>query len=364
MNRNKICFTVILIAPMLLLAGIALLVARDIREIRAVDPAEIRKNVTDYLAQRKPESFPFSGEILQQDGSRTTIFAFGASNLMLSDSGRTFPDYLAESHNDIRVVNLGVSGIDSFSIRQRVSEALSAARPDLILLYYGDNDYNSAYHNALLPAYFEKFDSLLRLPYVFYSTTGAYEWFARLNRPKLYKFFETLRLIRIDHTAFEPANQIILDYFILNNEAILKMASDRSIPVVLITPVGNLHAEPYGDTETSTFYGNGMAATDYLQSHVSLQKAIDTEIFTYDLRAKSPLFRYMRNTDYPNVHVLDLGRKLEEKRFGFGKDDFLDYVHFNDKSHRLVAGVIYDFLKQNNLIKPGRKSSNRSLRNF
>jgi hypothetical protein len=129
--------------------------------------------------------------------------------------------------------------------------------------------------------------------------------------------------------------------------------------VVLMTPVGNLHAEPFGDiTVVTRHYRAGMASTDYKQSIAELKKARDAELITYDLRAKSPLIGYIRKVNRPNVHVLDLEKRLEEMRFGFGNEDFVDYFHFNDRSHRLLADVIYDFLKKNGLLGRTRALQN------
>src|SRR5262249_40946183 len=144
-----------------------------------------------------------------------------------------------------------------------------------------------------------------------------------------------------------------------NNEALLDLAASHRVPVVVITPVGNLRAEPYGDLDTtSALYRKGMTTPDYDQAWAYLKQAQDTEIFTYDLRAKSPLVSYIRNLRRPGVYVLDLERVLKERRFGFGDAEFLDYFHFNDRSHRVVAGLIYDFLKQHRLAgarsEPGR----------
>lgn len=349
--------------PAFVFAGVLFMIAGEIREIHGVDPAAVYRDLESALPRRHPHSFPLPEEILLRDDSKLTVYLFGASSLVLSD-GAVFHDYLEEAHDDLQVVNFGISAIDSLTIRQRVAEAFTIARPDIMVLYYGHNDYNVVYHLYILPNYFSQFDCLLRLSYPFRDRSrpealfadDEYDVFYRLNRPKLFSRFQRLGLVTIDHDAYLAVNNLILDYFKKHNEAILEMAATHGVPVVLITPVGNLRAEPHGDLSTTALYRKGMAATDYRESIEHLKMARDAELFTYDLRAKSALVRYIRELRHPNVHVLDLEKKLEEMRFGFGGEDFVDYFHFNDRTHRLIADVIYDFLKEKKLLK---KSASR-----
>ena len=353
-------FYLILAIPALLLGGLLIVSLRDLYELHRIDPAAMLQDFRDAVPRRQPLSFPLPDELYERDPSRKTVFAFGASSLLLSDGDLAFPEYLERRAPSLRVVNFGVSGIDSLAVRQRVREALAVDRPDIIVLYFGHNDYNVHYHLYIIPKYLQKFDGLLRLPYLFYNAErpvahfadGAFYSYARLHRPQLYQAFQNLGLFRLDPEAFAPINDLILKTFKENTEAILGMAASQKVPVVLITPVGNLHAEPYGDIRTTTaYYRKGMGSADYAESLSYLKQARDAEITTYDLRAKSPLIDYLRTVRRPNVYVLDLEKRLEEMRFGFGSEDFVDYFHFNDRSHRLIAGIIYDFLKEKRLVK-------------
>jgi len=348
-----------MIAPASFLAALVFFTALDIYDIRRIDLSEVRGALQKHLEQKEPVSFPLPDELLIQDRSKKTVFVFGASNLVLSDSGRTFPDYLQQGHADLRVLNFGVNGIDSLSIKQRVNEALSVEKPDVIVLLIGDIDYNYAYHNFILENYYQKFNFLLRIPYFFYDKSkpvskfsyGTFYWYGELNRPRLCEFFQRLGLIKIRQEDFNAINRLVLDYFIRNCNDTVRMAVAQNIPVVMITPVGNLHARPYGDINTtSVFYKQGMKAGDYARAISYLKKARDSEIFTYDLRAKSQLIDYIRNFRQPNVYVLDLEKRLEEMRFGFGYDEFIDYFHFNDKTHKLLADMIYNYMRANGLV--------------
>jgi hypothetical protein len=92
-----------------------------------------------------------------------------------------------------------------------------------------------------------------------------------------------------------------------------------------------------------------MQSAEYQRSLDFLRVARDSELFTYDIRAKSQLVEYIRKLNQQNVHVLDLEKYLEEKHFGFGAEDFVDYFHFNDRSHRMIAEGIYSFMKQHHI---------------
>jgi len=364
-NNKRLLFHIILILPAVVLGSILLATARDVWSIHRVNPVEIYRALETHLDNKAPRSFPLPDAIHLKNKTKKSIFVFGASALVLSDSDKTFTDYLQEHHDDLHIVNFGVVATDSLSVKQRVREALSESRPDLIILYFGDNDYNAAYQGFVLPKYFDKFDCLLKLSYYFFDKERPvgelgpddYYWFARLNRPRLLQMLQKLRMLSFDPGSYTPVNRSILEHFRKNNEAIVGMASSLKIPVILITPVGNLRAEPFGGMDTTTaLYKRGLAASDYHESLHYLRMAVDTELFTYDLRAKTGLLDYIRNYEHPDVYVLDLEKKLEQRNFSFGDSDFVDYVHFNDKSHRLLAGILYDFMVQKNLLKgpPGR----------
>ena len=358
MQRRSV-HVIIMLLPAVVLLAICALAIRDLHKLRSLDSRRVSRELQDNLAGAIPESFPLPEDLAARDPGKKVVFLFGSSSLMLSDGG-TFPEYLQQAHDDLQVVNLGIIGIASSSLRQRVEDALAVARPDIIVVYYGDNDYNNAYQGFILPNYVDTFDWLLRLPYLFhdkekplspFAPDGGFGWFARINRPKLYNLLQQCGLLTIDHAAYASFNQLILDNFIRNNAAILDLAETSGIPVVLITPIGNLHAEPYGDIrETTADFRKGMATTDYRQSLALLKSARDTELFTYDLRAKSPLIDYLRSVSRRQVYVLDLEKSLEARHFGFGYGDFLDYVHFSDRTHRLLADVISDFLVEIKLV--------------
>lgn len=354
---KKMLYIFVVATPALLLTAVVLLVAFDLYSLRRVDPAVILRDLEVKFPLRAITTSPLPDKLRSLDMARKKVFIFGGSTLLLSDGG-VFPDYLEEVGDNLQVVNLGVSGIDSFSVRERVRETLAVARPDLIVINFGHNDINCAYQGYILQAYFTQFDWLLRIPYAFSDNSQPvskfapleFFWYKRLYRPRLFNAFQRLGLLKINGKDYEPINRLILDYFIRNSSAIMDMAAAQNIPVVFMTPIGNLRAEPYGDITTTTeWYRKGLATNDYDQAIKYLKMARDAELFTYDLRAKSAIVEYLRSIQRPNVYVLDLEKTLEKRHFSFGSDVFLDYFHFADQTHRLTADIIRDFLARNQL---------------
>jgi lysophospholipase L1-like esterase len=359
-KRRALLLAAVVYLPAALAAALVAAIAWDLHALRTLDTTRVAAELRAHLERTVPLSFPLPDGLAAADPSRRTVFVFGSSDVLLSD-GRTFPDYLAERRRDLRVVNLGAIGIPSSFVRRRVEEALAVARPDLVVVYYGHNDYNSAYQGFVVPRYLQKFGLLARLAYLVRdrrAPTGVLEagdfyWYSRLVTPRITKAFERLGLLELRAADFAPVNRVVLDGFVRNNEAILALAASRGVPVVLVTPVGNLRAEPYGDlTTTTALFERGIAAADYGEALAYLRQARDAEFLTYDLRAKSPLLEYLRSLGPPRAHVLDLERELERRRFGFGYGDFLDYVHLNDRTHALVAGLLADFLAAEGLVAP------------
>lgn len=361
---KRFLFPVALAAPLLFLLTVVVVTAYDLHRLRAVVPDAVYRDLQAHLESKRPVSKPLPDAIRADGGGKARVFLFGESSLLLSD-GTIFPEELARLRGDLDVVNLGVSGIDSLSVRQRVADALAAARPDVIVLYYGHNDYNNAYQGFLVPRFYRQFRLLLRLAFVFRDRTqprdvlmaDTWYWYSRLMRPRIFQAFQSVGLVDLDRAGgFAAINDLILTAYRRNNEAILSLAAAQRIPVVLMTPVGNLQAEPFGDVDSTTYwYRKAKAAAGYRETIGFMKAARDAETLTYDLRAKSPLLEYVRACARPGVYVLDLERLLEEARFGFGYDDFLDYFHFNDRTHRLVAALLADFLVRHGLAERGRR---------
>ena len=132
----------------------------------------------------------------------------------------------------------------------------------------------------------------------------------------------------------------------------IDILSSRGVRTILVTPIGNLRAEPFGNIfETTEEYNLGLKTAEYGSSLMHLLKARDAELFTFDVRAKSGLINGLKGTMKKDVNVLDLEEVLMSRKFSFDYSHFMDYFHFNDAGHKLVARCLHDMVINEDSIK-------------
>lgn len=355
MSPKKAFFYAILASPAAALLTLVVLVAADLHAINSTDPRQVYQRLRS--AYSKLKSFPMPDDISARPPGTTVVHVFGGSSLVISD-GATFPAYLGLERDHLHVVNLGINGLSSALVRQRVDDALAVARPDVMVFYMGHNDYNNVYHGLVIPEYFDQFEYLIWPSYLISAALRRlageerqdFHWFSRMTRPRIFKLFQRMGLVDLRQEDYAIVNDFALQNFVENTNAIIAKTTALGIPVVFVTPISNLRAEPFGDLETARLYELGMRSPDYRESLRYLKAARDRGFLTYDIRAKSPLVDHVRSLSYTNVHPFDLEGLLESRGVEFGYADFLDHFHFNDRTHRIVADAIYDFLEERRLI--------------
>lgn len=359
---KRIIFWAVLLSPAFALLFFIFAFIFSSIQLNKIDHDAIRISLDRYLQAKEPTTFPPPEAFSTADSTRANIYVFGESSVVLTDK-LTFSHYLGkdlgEAVPDVRVTNFGIPGIDSYSIKKRVSQALqfAPAKPNVLILYYGHNDYNIAYDNIINIAYDGSFDIFLKIgnyvsggkfnfpeqKYVFNSEKyGELYWYARFRRPAFLNLAQKAGLFKVENDRYDEYNEMILEHFKKNTKEILLMAKEAGIPVILVTPIGNLHAKPYGAIEiVDKNYKQGISAKDYKESHDYLMKARDNEVFTGDIRAKTPLNDYLGSLhNGKSVFVFDLERDFTEEKFAFDESNFMDYFHFNDKAHQKIAGYL------------------------
>lgn len=305
---------------------------------------------------------------LDTDKGDRVIHVFGGSSVVLQEYDRSFPALLEGLLNrgggGFRVFNFGACTLDTFSVRHRAIQAMDRDRPDLVIVYTGHNDWINPYRQVIKPEFFlvwntpilyEMFESYylrvhLPLSNLLSDYAGEPAYWAFLEHtlePLLNHWLQKVGLIRISRAAFAEFDRIILEAAQKNILSLLDKARSRRIPVVLVTPVGNLTLRPFGiDGKSWELYQAGMAEKRYRQRMELLQEARDEEAFTFDMRAKSSFIDWLRGLRGPGIHVMDLEQALMDNGFGFGERDFCDYVHFELDTHRLTADLIHRFLEE------------------
>lgn len=359
---KRIIFWGILLLPAFVVLFFVAVFISDVKKLDRISYDEIDAKLDAYLSTKEGTPFPPPKDFFSTGPQDAGIFVFGASSVVITDKS-TFGQYLEQGlqpHNgNVRVVNFGIPGLDSYSVKLRVAQALKSATsaPKAIVLYFGHNDYNVAYKNVLHPYWEDSFNSFLKLTYhlsgrkfnfpdqkfVFKSENfNDFYWYAMFTRPVFFDIAQRLRLYSVDNARYEGYNLKILEQFKRNTSGILDMAAAKGIPVIIVTPIGNLSAKPHGSIDiVDKSYKMGMSAGNYAESVRHLTKAKDNEIFTGDMRAKSQLLDYLRTLhDGNKVFVMDLERDFIQAGFKFDGSNFLDYFHLNDSAHRAVGSYL------------------------
>jgi lysophospholipase L1-like esterase len=353
--KSPFVFWLFLCSPLLFLVLLIGYFGWQIHAINTVDYKALENHLASYLEQKEGVDQPLPK--LPEDTSSNYIFTFGASSVVVS-SGNTFSQFLEtaliKEQCHAKVINFGVPGLDSYSIKRRVKQALdsTAVLPKLAIFYLGHNDFNNAYDKVLKPA-FPRFDLLLQPMHFFYKRQDdfqegmTYPYYCRLKNPEIIDYLQQLSLTTIHDPIHGRYDSLILHHFKQNlNEALFQFTS-RNIPVLLLTPIGNVYAKPVGNREkVSDTYMAGLKENDYLAAYRLLKSAQNNELLTYDVRAKSDLNSYLKSLNEPLVNVLDLEGRLVESRFAFDDSHFLDYFHLNEKAHAAISQLIQSKLMQ------------------
>ena len=283
------------------------------------------------------------------------IYIFGASSLLSShgfnNEGYIFSSLLEDNllyeYSDLKVINYGLPGLESSTVNGRVYDSINFNRPDMVILYFGHNDYTRTYMHFL--DFYSDFFDLLNIVFLRRSA----ENFSRYNMDlirRLSNFMIKISLLDIDSNDFKLIDDMILERYIDNVENILLILREKNIPVIYMTTIGNLHLKPYGDLSTKNYYDAGINSESYHERIKYLRKAVDSEIFTFPKRAPSALNSYIKSLNYPNTHILDLEEILINKNFEFDNNDFTNYLHFAESTHRLISDIIFEFILENSLL--------------
>lgn len=360
---KRVMFWAVLLLPALLITFFVAVFVVEIIRLKGVSNDDLSASLNAYLAEKDPTTFPPPKSFNDLTGAEDSIFLFGESSVVITDNqvfGQYLEKGLSAQNGNIKVINFGIPGIDSYSIKLRLDQALyfAKAKPKAILLYYGHNDYNVAYKNIVHRHYGESFNTFLKVSYYLSGRefkfpdqkhvfgTDQYNefyWYGVFTRPAFFNLAQKLHVFKVDNEKFREYDARILEQFKENTQEILDTAESNGVPVIFVTPIGNLHAKPYGAIEAvERNYRLGLSTEDYRKSVDYLTLAKDNEIFTGDIRAKSILLDYLRTLDNgKTVFVFDLERDFIDERFRFDETNFLDYFHFKDQGHRKIGEYIF-----------------------
>jgi len=398
-NIKAVIFRMILYLPLLILVLILLNVSYNILKLNFFDYDQIyydillelnpingyKENVT--VTEKYVEFSNFNSAGIHSPGIKrfnytedsNLIFVYGASSVVVPQYNLTFSKYLEtnlnKNKNNVDIINFGMDASSSDIIKGRIQATLNnKIKPNLIIIYAGHNDYNRIYQSKINDdlsilkkmVFFKLFGGILekfafkhydfkresaegsRIKPIYIPVFTNIDW---VIEPELKKFLQKLGVVKFKNQQFKKYNELILDHYSQNIYDIIELVTINKIPMIIITPISNLEAEPFGINEfTSDIYQKGLQEINYKKRIDYLMTARDNEIFSGHMRSKSEMNGFLREINESGVYILDLEKDLIKRNLSFGYGDFYDYVHMRPETHRQIAEILYVYMQQKGLI--------------
>lgn len=376
-GRARLAFRLIVLIPLLYLAGAGVELGLRLARLRSMDMAEVARlaGEVDRGLQKKRGL-----EMMVEDGDRSvsiqiwnsvwkrklplrkkTIVALGGSSLVWPTPAEAFPALVSDELGEaVEVLNLGYPGVDSFTVRSFATAALKRLRPALVMIYSGHNDYGYNYTGndenpfAVRPAFFVIKGTYLLEPLAWpvqvvkglgNQALQEIEFQGFLNRvvePNLIKAARNAGFLRLPAEASRPVDLVVVKHYRANIRAVIAACRARGVPVLLMTLLGNLLSLPNTPAQADEHEFESLYGGSYLSGDPRLRKLVaikDRDMFTFEFRAKSGLQNSIRVMGGPGVHVLDLEQRVLAGGISF-QDSFEDHVHFTRDFHKRVARII------------------------
>lgn len=392
MKTKKILFYFIILLPLSLIFTFLSSLIFNIVKIKNMNYEELSNKLSKYLLEEKGKVSVNYGnnkvEVLfvpknksivykpkkteidfNYDKKDKLIYVFGSSpvvaKLPFYGNNILFPSILEENivrkGYGYKVYNFGISSFDSFDIKECFAEALKKLpKPEVIVFYEGHMDYEAAYYSVIKPNFYLLnnyfFDLVSGINFL--NRVDNWEKFIFMGRwlirsiiaPRVLFFCQQIGVLRLNSQEFERFNQKIVASYKINVNTMINYAKMANIPFVIITPVCNLEAKPYGDMKTNYLYEAGLKEKHYFKRIEYLKKAKASEFISADIMAKPSLNEFLRNLKSPGVYVYDLERYLVEKKFSFNYKYFYDGSHIKPNLHRIIGESLFNFLNEKRLI--------------
>jgi lysophospholipase L1-like esterase len=297
-----------------------------------------------------------SPQLFERAGESTSVFVFGGSSVEGHPKGVTLPfpyhlrrDLEQRFPGEYSVHNLGRACKDSIFL-QSCFERVVEARPDIIVIYAGHNDFGAMMEPMpQVPIFIERHPWLVDLEYAL-ARTHTYSLLIQLAASAGRESDRAWE--RLPDPQFERSKRIVLDEYARNIGAVVERAGHEGIQVILVTLVSNLYESParYEWWDVATFTAESGELPEFMNawwSHYSagmahwkarrLEEALEAFKEARDdlmkSRAPSDLNAHLREVAAANEHVqlLDFERILDgvglEEGIGcnfFGVGDFSD----------------------------------------
>ena len=280
--------------------------------------------------------------------------------------------------NTIEVINLGISAINSYTIRD-IAYGVVEMQPDLILIYTGHNEYygalgvgssvNMGYSRGLVNLYLKLRD--YRTTQFLQDVISGILGIFNSAGSKTDDGNETL-MSRMIGESLIPINSDMfnngIDQFSGNMNDILKMFKDRNIPVI----IGNLtfnakDQKPF----VSVKDGKNPSADDvYLNAQKEYEnknyvkarelfaraKDLDALRFRAPQHINDAIYKLAKEYNLPVVNIDSLFQAKSPNGI-VGSNLMVDHLHPNFAGYRMMGDAYFDKMQEVNLLPNGSKSA-------
>ncbi len=274
-----------------------------------------------------------------------TIVALGESSLLLPGncngplSSETFTALMNKS--GMNVVNLGYCGDDSRGVIDSLTIILKEKKPRALLFYLGHNDYSNVNRDIILkPTRLIDSSWISSLPFLSSDNKFKLSYFVtNAIEAALIEVYRAINPKLFNTSEYKKYNEAISEHLIKNYQTIIALCRSHHVPMIFITPVGNLLYPPVAaDQKTKKLYKKGIEKKDL----GLLQQVNERDFFGHDQRAKKAAREFLLSQVSNDLIVVDVDKAL------VGKNDldlyskyFSDIFHFTKEGHEFVFNEIH-----------------------
>jgi lysophospholipase L1-like esterase len=279
--------------------------------------------------------------------------------------------------NNIEVINLGISAINSYTLRDFIPAVLEQ-KPDLILIYAGHNEY----YGALGVGSTVSIGSSREL-------VNLYLWLYNFKTTQLLRDFISwvYGLFKDTEKATEASNETLMSQMIGNSlitydtdqfwagikqyegnlRDIVEMIRDKNVPLILAKLTSNLREhKPFVSVKTDKYPPAeevfNKANEELNKGNIEVAKRLFFLAKEYDaLRFRAPqkindvISELGNQYNIPVVDIDSVFRKHSPYEL-VGYNLTVDHLHPNIDGYGLIANTFYDEMKKRNLLPKGQRA--------
>lgn len=279
--------------------------------------------------------------------------------------------------NNIEVINLGISAINTYTLRD-FTKGIVEMEPDLVLIYTGHNEYygalgvgssvNLGYSRKLVNFYISirDYKTVQFIQNIISSIMGLF----KSSAEKEEKENGTLMSRMIGESLIPYESDLYnygIDQFTGNMDDILKMLTDKNIPVIIgnltcnikdLKPFVSVKEGKYPPAEevfqeANKLYGSGeieKAKSLYLKA-----KELDALRFRAPQKINDAIFQLSQKYKIPFVNIDSVFRSWSKDGL-VGNNLMVDHLHPNIEGYRIIGDSYLTGMQAFNILPNGMRS--------